>query len=61
LVHIMPGGQSNNSDLHIQIRKPLQKRFRRILIHKNVAAVRPEHNARPHTRTALFRYITQLI
>jgi len=60
LVHIMPGGQSINSDLHIQIRKPFQKRFRKVIFHKNVAAVRPEHdNARPHTRSALVRDITQ--
>jgi hypothetical protein len=60
LVDTMPCGQSINSDLHIQIRKPFQKRFGRVLFHKNVAAVCPEHeNARPHTRSALFRNITQ--
>jgi hypothetical protein len=46
----MSDGQTIHSDLYIQILKTLQKRFRRVRPHRNVAEILLQHDiARPHT------------
>jgi hypothetical protein len=45
----MPCGQSINSDLYIQTFEALQKHFRRVSPHKNVAEILQQDSARSHT------------
>ena len=61
LVDIMPHGQTINSDLYIQTLKKLQKRFRRVRPHKDVAEILLQHdNARPHVSLKTQEAITKL-
>jgi len=49
LVDTMPCGQSINSDLYTQTFKALQKHFRRVSPHKNVAEILQQDSAWSHT------------
>lgn len=49
LVDTMPCGQSINSDFHIQTFQALQKHFRRVSSHKNVAEILQQDSAWSHT------------